>query len=184
MPFASKGFARQGDWKLEQLENAVLEASSDGKFPVLIDTSPCLYRMKESLPENQKLQLLEPAEFILKFLVPRLHFKKSPATVAVHAPCSSLKLGLDSKLCELAQLCSEVVVVPDNVGCCGFAGDRGFSYPELTASALNSIRGSLPRDCRGGYSTSRTCEIGLSLHSGIPYQSIAYLVDECTEAGP
>jgi D-lactate dehydrogenase len=184
MPFASKGFARQGDWKLEQLENAVLEASSDGKFPVLIDTSPCLYRMKESLRENQKLQLLEPAEFILKFLVPRLRFKKSPATVAVHAPCSSVKLGLDFKLRKLAQLCSEVVVVPDNVGCCGFAGDKGFSDPELTASALNSIKGSLPRNCRAGYSTSKTCEIGLSLHSGIPYQSIAYLVDECTEADP
>jgi D-lactate dehydrogenase len=29
-----------------------------------------------------------------------------------------------------------------------------------------------------GFSTSRTCEIGLSLHGGISYQSIAYLVDE------
>jgi D-lactate dehydrogenase len=181
MPFSSKGFARQGDWKLKELENAVLEASSAGRYPVLIDTSPCLYRMKESLAENQELQLLEPAEFILKFLAPRLRFKKSSATVVVHPPCSSLKLGLDSRLRELAQLCAEGVVVPDNIGCCGFAGDRGFSYPELTASALDGIRGSLPQDCRAGYSTSKTCEIGLSLHSGIPYQSIAYLVDECTE---
>jgi len=182
MPFASKGFTSQGDGKLEELENALLEVSSGGEYPVLIDTSPCLYRMKESSAENPKLQLLEPAEFILKFLAPRLRFKKSPATVAVHPPCSSLKLGLESKLRELAQLCAERVVVPDSIGCCGFAGDRGFSHPELTASALNSLKGSLPQDCHAGYSTSKTCEIGLSLQSGIPYQSIAYLVDECTEA--
>ena len=31
-----------------------------------------------------------------------------------------------------------------------------------------------------GYSNSRTCEIGLQYHSGIPYMSIAYLVDEAT----
>jgi hypothetical protein len=32
--------------------------------------------------------------------------------------------------------------------------------------------------CERGYSSSRTCEIGVSMHSGIHYQSIAYLVDE------
>ena len=28
-----------------------------------------------------------------------------------------------------------------------------------------------------GYSNSRTCEIGLTLHSGIPYMGIVYLVN-------
>jgi D-lactate dehydrogenase len=31
-----------------------------------------------------------------------------------------------------------------------------------------------------GYSNSRTCEIGLQTHSGVPYMSIAYLVNEAT----
>ena len=31
-----------------------------------------------------------------------------------------------------------------------------------------------------GYSNSRTCEIGLTTNSGVPYKSIVYLVDECT----
>lgn len=31
-----------------------------------------------------------------------------------------------------------------------------------------------------GYSNSRTCEIGLTTNSGIPYESIVYLVDQCT----
>jgi D-lactate dehydrogenase len=181
MPFTSKGFTRQGDLKLKELEGALLGASRNGEYPVLIDTSPCLYRIKESASATERLQLFEPAEFILKFLVPRLRLRKSPKTVAVHAPCSSVKLGLDAQLRAVAELCAERVIVPEAIGCCGFAGDRGFSYPELTASALGSLRASLPKGCDAGYSTSKTCEIGLSLHSGIPYQSIAYLVDDCSE---
>jgi len=30
-------------------------------------------------------------------------------------------------------------------------------------------------------STSRTCEIGLTHHSGIDYHSIVYLIDRCTQ---
>jgi D-lactate dehydrogenase len=33
--------------------------------------------------------------------------------------------------------------------------------------------------CSAGFSTSRTCEIGLSLHSGLHYRSIFYLVERC-----
>ena len=59
------------------------------------------------------------------------------------------------------------------------AGDRIFFFPELNESALAALRQGLPTGCRSGYSNSRTCEIGLSLRSGLPYQSIAYLVDRC-----
>ena len=82
----------------------------------------------------------------------------------------------------LAELCAERVILPESVGCCAFAGDRGFTAPELNASALADLKAELPAECRSGYSTSRTCEIGMSLHSGIPYQSIVYLVDQATDA--
>jgi D-lactate dehydrogenase len=93
-------------------------------------------------------------------------------------------MGLNEKFKTVAQACAENVVIPLTVGCCGFAGDRGFNYPELNASALADLKPSLPPDCTSGYSNSRTCEIGLSLHSGIDYQSIVYLVDRCTEKRP
>ena len=38
------------------------------------------------------------------------------------------------------------------------------------------------RAARRGYSTSRGCEIGLTTHAGIPYQSLVHLVDACTTA--
>ncbi|MGA7279661.1 MAG: hypothetical protein WBW79_17115, partial [Desulfocapsaceae bacterium] len=64
--------------------------------------------------------------------------------------------------------------------CCGFAGDRGFNFPELNKSALDGLEEAVA-SCEVGYSTSKTCEVGLSLHGGIPYRSILYLVDEVTE---
>lgn len=181
MPFASKGFERQGARKQEELKRALRLASRDGRYPVLVDTSPCLFRLKESVLFEAGFPIYEPAEFILRVLRPGLAFRKSNGRVALHSPCSSRKMGLDGALRQVAELCADEVIVPDSVGCCGFAGDRGFSHPELTASALGPLKASLPSSCSRGYSTSKTCEIGLSLHSDIPYQSIAYLVDECTE---
>jgi D-lactate dehydrogenase len=45
---------------------------------------------------------------------------------------------------------------------------------------LRKLRQQLPEDCRAGYSSSRTCEIGLSLHSERYYRSIVYLVDSAS----
>jgi D-lactate dehydrogenase len=180
--YESKGFVEQADQKSGELEEELFLISRAGKYPILCDTSPCLYRMRRKL--NSGLRLYEPVEFIHDFLRDRLKFKKTPGTVAVHVTCSSTKMGLNEKFRTVARACAEKVVIPMKVGCCGFAGDRGFTYPELNASALSELRPSLPADCGSGYSNSRTCEIGLSLHGGIDYQSIVYLVDRCTEKKP
>jgi D-lactate dehydrogenase len=89
-------------------------------------------------------------------------------------------MGLENKFHAVALACADKVVVPESVGCCGFAGDRGFTYPELNASALKDLKPAVSESCTAGFSTSRTCEIGLSLHSGMYYKSIVYLVDKCT----
>jgi len=178
MAFDSKGFVSEGNRKAAELETVLLEASEQGNIPVYCDMSPCLFRMKETL--SDRLQLYEPVEFILKFLVGRLAFTRLPKHVAVHNTCSAAKMGLSASLERLARLCAAEVIVPDEIGCCGWAGDRGFTKPELNASALEMLRGKLPPEVTEGYSTSRTCEIGLSLHSGITYKSIVYLVDEAT----
>jgi D-lactate dehydrogenase len=58
------------------------------------------------------------------------------------------------------------------------AGDRGMRFPELTGSSLQHLN--LPKDCTDGYSTSRTCEMSLSNHSGVNFRGLVYLVDEAT----
>ena len=177
MPFGSKGFFEEAERKRRELETALLACSRDGEYPVLFDTSPCLYTMKQK--PDPRLRFYEPVEFIHAFLLDALEFTKIPETIAVHITCSSVKLGLREKFLAVAGACAETVVVPDHVGCCGVAGDRVFFFPELNESALSALRDGLPAGCRSGYSSSRTCEIGLSLQSGLPYQSIAYLVDRC-----
>jgi D-lactate dehydrogenase len=178
MPFESKGFPQQADRKAAQLERALAEASGNGKYPIVCDTSPCLYRMRQVM---KGLNLYDSAEFIHDFVLPRLDIPPLNETVALHATCSTRKMGkmgLESKLITVAQACAREVVVPERVDCCGFAGDRGFTYPELNAAALGELRAAVADICSAGYATSRTCEIGLSLHSGIYYRSIIYLVDQ------
>ncbi len=179
MSFASKGFFDQADALAKELEHALLKASNDGEYPVYVDMSPCLLRMKETLVS--KLKLYEPIDFILEFLVDKLKFTKSQKSVAIHTTCSSIKMGLNEKFKTIAELCAEEVVVPENIECCGWAGDRGFTFPELNNSALESLKSQVSEKCSHGYSTSRTCEIGLSLNSGISYKSIVYLVDDSTK---
>ena len=82
---------------------------------------------------------------------------------------------------RLAKRCVSEVLVPEEVGCCGFAGDKGFTHPEVNAFALRKLRPQIEeKGVVEGFSTSRTCEIGLATNSGVPYKSIVYLVDRCT----
>ena len=176
----SKGMLDIADRKTAELEAALWEASEQGKYPILCDQSPCLHRMRECI---KKMKLYEPAEFIYVFLRDKLIFTPINRPVTVHITCSMRKMGLADTIIALARLCSSKVIVPEEVGCCGFAGDRGFTYPELNSYALRKLRPQIEASgVNIGYSNSRTCEIGLTTNSGIPYVSIAYLVDECTKA--
>ncbi len=172
--FESKGFFKQADKKSRELSDALLHLSRDGEIPVLFDTSPCLYRMKQHC--DQRLQIFEPIEFVLTHLMDKLEFTRQDIKIAVHPTCSTRKMGLDKKLEELARACAREVVMPEDIFCCGFAGDRGFNFPEVNKSALAGLKEQVC-SCEAGYSTSKTCEIGLSLHGDIPYRSILYLVD-------
>ena len=177
MPFASKGLSETAAVKANELGKTLLKVSDNGRIPILCDMSPCLYHMKETL--DARLQLFEPIEFTLTYLAPRLSFEKISEPIAIHTVCSAKKMGLEIDFCRLAGMCAEKVVRPDVI-CCGFAGDRGFTVPELNAFGLRRLKKQLPPDVDTGYSTSRTCEIGLTTHSGIDYRSILYLVDQCT----
>jgi D-lactate dehydrogenase len=175
MAFSSKGYTMAGEKKSHELEEALFKASNNGEYPVLCDMSPCLFTMKENMKSG--LTLFEPVEFILKFMLPNLSIVPVDETITVFPVCSMKKMGLDGKLVELARMCAREVIVADT-NCCGFAGDRGFSYPELNEHGLRDLKAQLPVSVKNGYSTSRTCEIGLSLHTGISHKSIVHLVDK------
>lgn len=178
MIWESKGMPDIADRKTAELEAALLKASDDGRIPVLCDQSPCLHRMRDHI---RSLRLYEPAEFIEKYLTPYLRFNPTDEPVAVHVTCSTRRMSLADTIIGLASRCSRNVIVPAEVGCCGFAGDKGFMIPELNAWGLRKLRPQLRiAGVARGFSNSRTCEIGLTTNSGIPYKSIAYLVNEVT----
>jgi D-lactate dehydrogenase len=172
-PWESKGFFDIADARSGQLESALMKASNNGAYPVLCDTSPCIHRMKKLMTE--KLDLYEPVEFIHDHLLEKLELKKTEEPMAFHVTCTSTKMGMQDKFMTVARACTEHPVFPEEVGCCGFAGDKGFSHPEINSWALRNLKLQVDR-LAAGYSNSRTCEIGLSRNSGIDYKSVMYLV--------
>ena len=171
----SKGMPDAADRKTAELETALRVASENGRWPVLCDQSPCLHRMREKIAD---LKLYEPAEFIEKFVLDKVRIMPIDEPVAVHITCSTRRMGLADVVVRVARACAKSVLLPDEIGCCAFAGDKGFTHPELNAWALRKLRGQIEKaGVKHGYSNSRTCEIGLATHSGVPYSSIVSLVN-------
>ena len=178
-PFASKGYAQQAEHKRQELIGALLHASRGGLDPIYCDTSPCTLRLVQDVGES-RLDLYDPVRFIRTHLVDKLTFTPQNAPIAVHITCSTQHLGESQALIDIARLCSTQVVIPEGIHCCGFAGDKGFTRPELNAHALRTLKNAV-QHCSEGISTSRTCEIGLTQHGGIDYHSLVYLVDRVSQ---
>ena len=176
MPFKSKGFEQLATQQSKKLEDVLWQASEHGKYPILMDTSPCASLSIENM--QSKLNIFEPFAFISKYVLPALNITPQKEPVMLHITCSSRQQGLAELMEKVIRTCANNVTIPDDILCCGFAGDKGFTVPELNASALRSLKQQVPDECDQGYSNSRTCEIGLSTHSGIEYRSIMYLLDK------
>nr|WP_320131486.1 FAD-binding and (Fe-S)-binding domain-containing protein [uncultured Holophaga sp.] len=186
VPFSSKGY----DQAHREVVNRTIEKfwawSREGRLPVVVDTSPCTYGLVNARPylnpENQtrfdRLQILDSVSFVHDQVLPKLSIKRRVGSVALHPVCSITKLGLAPKLEGIALACAEEVDVPLNAGCCGFAGDRGFSHPELTASATRREAADLAGKSHDGYySSSRTCEVGMTRATGKVYRSYLFMLE-------
>ena len=93
--------------------------------------------------------------------------------------CSTQHMGLGDKMVAIARRCAKEVIVPLDTGCCGFAGDRGLLVPGLTESATKMESNEIiDIDADGYYSTSRTCEMGMTLATDKSYDSILSLLHE------
>ncbi|KZE25977.1 FAD-binding and (Fe-S)-binding domain-containing protein [Crenobacter luteus] len=185
-PFDSAGATSAADAALAAIEAALLKASKHGAIPVYLDNSPCSLRLIDAQKAGRldaRLELHDPASYLAEHVLPRLTLHKKLPQLAVHVPCSASKMGVGGKLLALARACADEIVAPD-IACCGFAGSKGFTLPELNANGLRGLRASLPDTCDAGVSMSRTCQIGLTTHSGRDYHSIEALLDFCTTPEP
>jgi len=90
-------------------------------------------------------------------------------------------MNTQDKFVNIARKFADNVTVPLHAGCCGMAGDRGFLFPELTASATMPEALEVNQyQYEGYYSSTKTCEIAMSQAVNENYESILYLVDEVT----
>ena len=188
-PFSSKGLSRAHAIAINAAVERCWRWSEEGRLPIVIDTSPCTYGFKTAraylTKENQghfdRMTFLDAVEFVHDKLLPELVVKAKSRSVVLHPVCSVTKMGIGAKLEKIARACSEEVTVPLDAGCCGFAGDRGFLFPELTQSATNheaaEVKAKQPDEC---YSSSRTCEIGMTRATGQIYCSYMYLLEKAT----
>ncbi|MBI3152274.1 MAG: 4Fe-4S dicluster domain-containing protein, partial [Chloroflexi bacterium] len=189
MPFASKGYKSAYQATLHKTLVQMWEWSEHGKYPIVIDTTSCTHTLKtcgdDLSPEDKiiwsQLTILDGVEFLHNHVLPKLEIHPVDEEVILHPNCSARKLGLDVKMHAIAKQCAKSATVPFALGCCAFAGDRGLTHPELTASATEKETAEvLERDFDGYYSSNIPCEIGMSEATGKDYVSIVYLVERAS----
>jgi D-lactate dehydrogenase len=186
MPFSSKGYMQAFKETAHRTITDFWDWSQGGELPVVIDSSSCAYTLLMSGPKMEpedwalmrQMTLLDPVDFAFRHLLPKLPINKLERAVVLHPNCSAVKLGLGSKMEAVARACAASVTVPVNLKCCGYAGDRGLLFPELTESAAAPEAEEVnQRNYDGYYSSNLTCEMGMSQATGKPYQSILYLLE-------
>jgi D-lactate dehydrogenase len=189
MPFSSKGYSEAYRAMIHQTLAQMWRWSQRGRLPIVIDSSSCAYSLRtssetleaEDLELWKKLKILDSVEFTKDWLLPRLEVTPLEAKVILHPNCALRKLNLDEALKQVVAACARQVEIPQDLGCCAFAGDRGLLFPELTASATRLEAAEVQSDSYDGYySSNLTCEMGMSLATKKSYRSYLYLVEQAT----
>ncbi len=166
------------------------EWSGEGELPVVIDAASCTQAIatpgegvlgEENAERLAGIEILDSVAWAHDRLLPRLEVTRKVGSATVHPTCATRHMGLAPRLRALAGALADDVYVAPSATCCGFAGDRGISHPELTAAATADQAAELSgRSFDAHLSSNRTCEIGLSRATGAEYESFAYLLEELT----
>jgi len=192
LPFGSKGFAAAQSHKANEMVERLWEWSGEGALPVVIDAASCTQAVaepgegvlsEENAARLAQLQILDSVAWADR-LLPNLTVAEKVGSATVHPTCATRHMGLAGRLRRLAGALAEDVYVAPSATCCGFAGDRGISHPELTAAATRPQAEELAgRTFDARLSSNRTCEIGLTRATGEPYESFAFLLERLTRSG-
>nr|WP_298226534.1 FAD-binding and (Fe-S)-binding domain-containing protein [Gryllotalpicola sp.] len=179
-PWASKGFHAGHQTMTENVVPELFAASDRGRLPVISDGVSCTEGFL-NLAAESGLRIIDAVEFVEQQLLPRLNITRRLDSLMMHPTCSSTQLGVTDPLIRIGEAISVEAVIPDDWGCCGFAGDRGMLHPELTASATRAEAAAIgQRDYSAYASANLTCELGMSRATGQQYRHILELLEEAT----
>jgi D-lactate dehydrogenase len=179
-PWTSKGLPGGQRAMAGKVLPALVRASDGGRLPVISDGASCTEGFG-AMAAGSALDVIDAVDFAERVLLPRLTVTRKLESVALHPTCSSEHLGVSEPMRRIAEAISGEAVIPDDWGCCGFAGDRGMLHPELTASATRAEAAALAGRAFSAYaSVNRPCEIGMTRATGKPYRHILELLEEAT----
>jgi D-lactate dehydrogenase len=188
--FSSKGFADAYSVTANNTVKKLWTSSREGLLPIVMDVTSCTQTLKgyrkvlteENANRFDRLKILDVIDFAADILLPKLKITKPKDSVVFHPVCSAYKMGTVSKLQKIGSVCSVKSDIPLFAKCCGMAGDRGFYFPELTASATKPESDEVKqKNYDGYYSSSTTCEMALSEAVGKQYESILKLLDDVSD---
>jgi D-lactate dehydrogenase len=192
LPWSSKGFGEAHRLKANEMVERLWAWSGEGALPIVIDAASCTAALTEPgeglLGEENagrlgELEVLDSVSWAHDRLLPWLEVAERVGAATVHPTCATRHMGLGHRLESLAEALADDVFVAPSASCCGFAGDRGFSHPELTAAATAPQAAELSgRHFDAHLSSNRTCEIGLERATGEPYESVLILLERLTRA--
>jgi D-lactate dehydrogenase len=172
LAFDSKGFPAAGNDA-----RAAITRDCTGTIPLVIDGSSCA----EALQDTPGLTVLDAVQFARETLLPRLTIRRRLPDLALHIPCGAHHLGIAGDLRVIAAAVAERVYEPPSSGCCGFAGDRGFTHPELTASATAPMAAEiLTAGCTRGAGSNPPCAVGMARATGLPFSGLLEILVEVT----
>lgn len=189
LAFEAKGFRSAERVSANRTIESCWHWTEGGRLPVVMDASACSQFLRHCrhllTPQNQerfdRLTCFDSVDFICDRLLSQLQLDRQIPSIAIHPMCSLIQMGLQAQLKTIAQTCAEEVFIPPNANCCGFAGDRGLLFPELTAAATKHEAEDLQGQEYTAYvSSNRMCEVGMTRATGRIYRSYIHVLEELT----
>jgi D-lactate dehydrogenase len=192
LPWSSKGFGAAHSHKANELVERLWAWSDGGALPIVVDAASCTGQIVEpgegTLSETNAehlaaLPILDSVAWAHDRLLPELQIVRKVDAAAIHPTCAAHRQGHAWRLGALAAAIADDVYQPPTATCCGFAGDRGISHPELTESATRQEASELAGRHFDAYlSSNRTCEIGMTRATGEPYESVINALERATRS--
>ncbi len=189
LPWSSKGFDAAHRHKANEMVAKLWEWSGEGRLPVVIDAASCTGAIadpgegvlsEENAGRLAQIEIVDSVAWALR-LLPDLEVGAKVGSATAHPTCATRRLGLVPSLRTLAEALADEVHVAPSATCCGFAGDRGITHPELTDAATRPQAEELAgRAFDAHLSNNRTCEIAMTRATGEPYESPLILLERLT----
>lgn len=186
----SKGYEAGNRVMANRIVEAAWGWTAGGRLPLVVDASSCTlgiahevvpYLTDDNRALHAELTVVDSVVWAAEELLPHLEVRRTAGSAVLHPTCSMRHLGDEAQLFAVAAACADEVVVPDDAGCCAFAGDRGMLHPELAASATAREAAEVTaRSFDAHLSANRMCEVGMDRATGRSYYSALLELEHAT----